>query len=67
MKEVDAITRSKTLLQFMVIFIRFSCQKIPKIDSSKKNHPINLDKSFCTCLTRLGSQIGPCYFDWQND
>jgi hypothetical protein len=40
-----------------------SSQKIPKSDRRKKNHLVNLDKSFCTCPTRLGSQIGPCHFD----
>jgi hypothetical protein len=27
----------------------------------KKNHLVNLDKSFCTCLAQLGNQIGPCH------
>ncbi len=31
----------------------FFNQKIPKSD----NHPINMDKSFCTCPTQLGSQL----------
>jgi len=57
----------KTLLQFMFIFIGFSSQKIPKSDKRKKNHLVNINKSFWPCLVRLGRQIGPCHFDWQSD
>jgi hypothetical protein len=46
---------------------RFYSKKRPKNDKCKKNHIVNLDKLFCTCPTRLGNQIGPCYFDWLND
>jgi hypothetical protein len=28
---------------------------------------MNLDKLFRTCPTQLGSQIGPCHFDWWSD
>jgi len=49
------------LLQFMVFSTRFSSKKIPKSDKCQENHPINLDKLFCKCLTQLGNQIGPCH------
>ncbi len=58
---------AKPLLQFMVFSIGFSNLKMPKSDKYKKNHLINVDKSFCTCLAPLGSQIGPCHFDWWSD
>jgi hypothetical protein len=45
----------------MVFSTRFSSKTFPKSDRHKKNHRVNLDKSFCTCLVRLGSQIGPCH------
>jgi hypothetical protein len=56
-----------SLLQFMVFSMEFSSKEKPKNDKRKKNHLMNLDKSFCTCLMWLGNQIGPCRFDWQND
>ncbi len=45
----------------------FSIQKIPKSDRCQKTHYVNLDKLFCTCLTCLTNQIGPCHFDWRSD
>jgi hypothetical protein len=39
----------KTLLQFTFFFIGFFNKKISKSDKCKKNHPINLDKSFWPC------------------
>jgi hypothetical protein len=41
--------------------------KKPKSDRCKKNHLVNLDKSFYTCPTQLGSKIGPHHFHWQSD
>jgi hypothetical protein len=49
-----------SLIQFMVFFIEFSSKRIPKND---RRHLVNLNKSFCTCPTWLGSQIGPYHFD----
>jgi hypothetical protein len=45
----------------MVFSTKFSNKKKPKSDKRKKIHPMNLDKSFCTCLAWLGTQIGPCH------
>jgi len=56
-----------SLLQIMVCSIGFSSKKKPKSDKRKKNHPMNMDKWFCTCPTRFDGQIGPCHFDWRSD
>jgi hypothetical protein len=44
----------------------FQVRKKTKIDRHKKNHPINLDKSFWPCPTQLDNQIRPSQ-DEQND
>jgi hypothetical protein len=56
-----------SLLQFMICFIGVSILKIPNSDKRKKNHHVNMDKSFCTCPMQLDGQIGPCHFDYRND
>jgi hypothetical protein len=56
-------SKKRKLLQFMVFSTWFFSKKKPKNERHKKYHFVNLDKSFWTCPTRLGSQIGPCHSD----